>query len=152
MSTWKSVRGCMACLKLVAFFSNKLLKKHLAKHRYFEQPHTPGLWRHQSHQIWFNLAVDDFGIKCISEGNLQHLYNALRKETYKIVEDRACELYCGINLKWNYNKGYVNLSMPNYVMKQLTCYAHPAPDRPQHCPFSPNPIMYGRDTHAPTAY
>ena len=39
--------------------------------------------------------------------------------------------------------------MPNYVMKQLTFYAHPAPDRPQHCPFSPNPITYGKDTQAP---
>jgi hypothetical protein len=35
-------------------------------------------------------------------------------------------------------------------MKQLICYAHPAPDRPQHCPFSPNPITYSKDTQAPT--
>jgi hypothetical protein len=35
-------------------------------------------------------------------------------------------------------------------MKQLTCFAHPAPDRPQHRPFSPNPITYGKDTQAPT--
>jgi hypothetical protein len=40
--------------------------------------------------------------------------------------------------------------MPNYFMKQLICYAHPAPDRPHHCPFSPNPITYGKDTQAPT--
>jgi hypothetical protein len=40
--------------------------------------------------------------------------------------------------------------MPNYVTKQLTCYAHPAPDRPQHCPFLPNPIMCSKDTQAPT--
>ncbi len=35
-------------------------------------------------------------------------------------------------------------------MKQLTCYAHPAPDQPQHCPYSPNPITYGKDNQAPT--
>ncbi len=35
-------------------------------------------------------------------------------------------------------------------MKQLICYAHPAPDKPQHCPFLPNPITYGKDTQAPT--
>ncbi len=40
--------------------------------------------------------------------------------------------------------------MPKYVMEQLTCYAHPTFDRPQHCPFFPNPIMYGKDTQAPT--
>jgi hypothetical protein len=129
--------------------TNKLLKRHLAKHGYFEQPHTPGLWRHESHQIWFNLAVDDFGIKYIGKGNLKHLYNALWKETYDVVKDRAGELYCGINLKWNYDNGYVDLSMPKYIMKQLTHYAHPAPDRPQHCPFLPNPITYGKDTQAP---
>ena len=33
-------------------------------------------------------------------------------------------------------------------MKQFTHYAHPAPDRPQHCPFLPNPITYGKDTQA----
>ncbi len=34
-------------------------------------------------------------------------------------------------------------------MKQFTPYTHPAPDRPQHCPFSPNPITYGNNTQAP---
>ena len=34
-------------------------------------------------------------------------------------------------------------------MKQHTQYAHPAPDKPQHCPFLPNPITYGKDTQAP---
>jgi hypothetical protein len=85
--------------------ANKLLKKCLAKHGYFEQLHTPRLWRHESCQIWFNLAVDDFGIKYIGEGNFQHLYDALRKGTYDIVEDHAGKLYCGINLKCNYNNG-----------------------------------------------
>ncbi len=35
----------------------------------------------------FNLCVNDFGIEYIGIKNLQHLYDALRKETYKIVED-----------------------------------------------------------------
>ncbi len=35
-------------------------------------------------------------------------------------------------------------------MKQLTCYAHRAPDKPQHCLFLPNPITYSKDTQAPT--
>jgi hypothetical protein len=40
--------------------------------------------------------------------------------------------------------------MPNYVMKQPTRYAYPAPVKPQHCPYSPNPINYGKDNQAPT--
>ncbi len=54
--------------------------------------------------VWFNLSVDDFGIKYIGIKNLQHLYNVLRKETHKIVKDYEGELYCGISLKWNYKK------------------------------------------------
>jgi hypothetical protein len=58
-------------LPQAGILANKLLKKCLAKHGYFKQPHTPGLWRHKFHQIWFNLAVDDFRIKYIGKGNLQ---------------------------------------------------------------------------------
>ncbi len=32
----------------------------------------------------FNLAIDDFRIKYIGKGNLQHLYNALRKKLTKL--------------------------------------------------------------------
>jgi hypothetical protein len=137
-------------LPQAGILANKLLKKRLAIHGYYEQPHTPGLIKHESCPVWFNLAVDAFGIKYIGEDNLQHLYDALRKESYDIVEDQVGNLYFGINLSWLYETGYVNLSLPKYVMKQLTPYAHPAPVKPQHCPFSPNPITYGKDNQATT--
>jgi hypothetical protein len=138
-------------LPQAGILANKLLKKHPAKHDYFEQPHTPGLWKHESRPVWFNLAVDDFGIKYIGEEHLRHLYNASGKRHTKLFKT-ALVIYTvrGINLRWNYNKGYIDLSMPNYVMKQLTRYANPAPDKPQHCPYSPNPINYEKDNQAPT--
>ena len=34
-------------------------------------------------------------------------------------------------------------------MKQMTKYGHVAPLKPQHCPYSPNPIKYGKDNQAP---
>ncbi len=83
--------------------ANKLLKNHLSKHRYYEQPHTSGLWRHESCQIWFNLVVEYFGIKYIGKDNLQHLYDALWKEIYDIVEDRTNKLYYGVESTWNGN-------------------------------------------------
>ena len=52
----------------------------------------------------YNPAVGDFGIKYIGVDHIYHLCDALRKETYSIVEDHVGDLYCGINLKWNYNK------------------------------------------------
>jgi hypothetical protein len=39
------------------------------------------------------------GSNILEEGNLQHLYNVLQKETYNIGIDHAGKLYCGINLK-----------------------------------------------------
>jgi hypothetical protein len=80
--------------------------------------------------------VDNFGIKYIGEDTLQHLYDSLRAEAYDIVKDRA-------------GNGYVDLSMPTYVMKQLTGYSHPTPIKPQHCPFAPNPITYSKNNQAP---
>ena len=66
------------------------------------------------------------------------------KEHYEMEEDWKGELYCGIFLKWNYEKRYVDIVMPNYVHKQLTKYMHNKPKRPQHCPYEPAPLQYGR--------
>jgi hypothetical protein len=48
-------------------------------------------------------------------------------------------------------KHHVDLAMPAYVMKQLTKFCHVAPLKPQHCPYAPNPIKYGKDnqSHSP---
>jgi hypothetical protein len=48
----------------------------------------------------------------IGREHLQHLYDALRKETYEIVEDWTGNIYCRITLKWNYKKHHVDLAMP----------------------------------------
>jgi len=92
--------------------------------------------------------VDDFGIKYIGREHFQHIYDALRKETYEIVEELEGDLYCGIALKGNYAKHHVDLAMVKYVMKQLTKYGHVSPLKPQHCPHLPNPIKYGKDNQA----
>jgi hypothetical protein len=59
-------------------------------------------------------------------------------------------LYCGVMLKWNYQKHHVDLNMPAYVKKQLTKYSPVASLKPQHCPYVPNPIEYGKDNQAPS--
>jgi hypothetical protein len=130
--------------------ANKLLKEQLVRHGYFEQPHTPGLWKPVTHLVWSNLCVYNFSIKYIGCKHLQHLYNALCKETYEIVKDWTGNLYCGITLIWNHKKHHVDLAMLAYVKKQLTKYSHVAPSKPQHCPYMPNPIKYGKDNQAPS--
>ena len=47
-------------------------------------------------------------------------------------------------LNWNYNEGYVDISMPNYVAKKLTKYRYMPSKRQQYCPYEPNPIRYGK--------
>ncbi len=84
---YMEIQKGMYRLPQVGILANKLLKKRLGHHGDFEQPHAPGLWKHGSRPVWSNLCVDDFGIEYIRIINLQHLYDALRKEMYKIVED-----------------------------------------------------------------
>jgi hypothetical protein len=92
------IRKGMYGLPQTIILANKLLKEGLACNGYFEQPHTPGLWKHVTCLVWFNLCVDNLGIKYIGGKHLQHLYDALRKETYEIVEDWMGNLYCGMTL------------------------------------------------------
>ena len=54
--------GCYG-LPQAGILANKLLKKRLAKHGYFELPHTPGLFKHISRPVQFTLVVDDCGGK-----------------------------------------------------------------------------------------
>ncbi len=140
------IRKRMYCLPQASILANKLLKLRLAHNGYFKQPHTPSLWKHASRPIWFNLCMDDFGIKYIGDEHLKHLFAALWTETYKIVEDWKGNLYCGISLTWNYDKRYVDIAMPTYVAKQLLWYEHPHPTKLQHCPYNPNPIKYVQDS------
>ena len=40
------------------------IRKRLGRHGYFEVvQHTPGLWKHILRPVWFNLCVDDLGVK-----------------------------------------------------------------------------------------
>jgi hypothetical protein len=56
-SVYMEFRKGMYGLPQASIFTKKLLKLHLACHGYFEQPLMPGLWKHTSQPIWFNLCV-----------------------------------------------------------------------------------------------
>ena len=126
--------------------ANKLLKERLAVHDYYEVAHTPGLFTHKTRPIWFTLTIDDFGVKYIGKEHAEHLMSVL-KQHYKMEEDWKGELYCGISIKWNYIKGYVDVSMPNYVHQKLVEYSHEKPKRAQYYPYAPPPVRYGKDSN-----
>ena len=58
---------------------------------------------------------------------MEHLLTSLQA-TYKLTADWTGDLYCGITLGWDYNKQYVNISMPGYVKKKLQEYRHVVPN------------------------
>ena len=78
--------------------ANKLLQKRLKPHGYYDCVNTPGLWRHATRPITFSLMVNDVGVKYVGNEHADHLISCLKKETYKLTEDWAGDLYCGILL------------------------------------------------------
>jgi len=89
-------------LPQAGILANKLLRKRLSPHGYYECVNTPGLWRYATSPIIFSLVVDNFGIKYVGNELADHLIKCL-KEKYKLTEDWTGDLYCGITLKWNYD-------------------------------------------------
>ena len=96
----------------------------------------------------FTLVVDDFGVKYVNKTDVEHLLESLQG-TYKLTADWTGNLYCGITLGWNYNKRYVDISMPGYIKKKIQEYGHVVPNRMQNCPYAPEPKQFGVTVQAP---
>ena len=94
------------------------------------------------HIPYFSLVVDDFGIKYVGKEHTVHLVNSLEAD-YKITIDWTGGTFCGIDLKWDYEKRTDGLSMPGYVKKALLKFNHIAPTTPQDQPYKHTPIVYG---------
>ena len=66
----------------------------------------------------FVLCVDDLGIKFQDQNHLNNLLDALQTK-YQIFTDLTGSTYIGLTIIWKYDKGYVDISMPKYVLKAL---------------------------------
>jgi hypothetical protein len=60
-------------LPQAGILANKLLRKWLLPHGYYECANTPGLWKHITHPISFTLGVDNFGVKYVRKEHTDHL-------------------------------------------------------------------------------
>ena len=58
--------------------------------------------------------------------------NQCIKKHHSITIDWNSENFCGIKLKWDYDKKTVDISMQNYVNKVLVRLHHPPPIKPHH--------------------
>ena len=87
--------------------------------------------------------VDDFGIKYTNKDDIDHLINAI-KEKYPIKIDWEGSKYIGIDLKWDYTKREVILSMKGYATRALKQFQHPTPSKHHYGPTKYIPPEYGK--------
>jgi hypothetical protein len=76
------------------------------------------------------------------------LFGASNKK-YELTENWTGNLYCGVQLKLDYNARALDILMPGYIKKILQKYKHRVPTKPQHCPYAPAPKQYGAKAQAP---
>jgi hypothetical protein len=77
---YMEIRCKMYGLPQAGILANKLLKTCLACHGYFEVPHTTWLCKHISRPVWFNLCIDDFGVKYIGDDGPEGRHNFLPQQ------------------------------------------------------------------------
>ena len=115
----------MPGLKKAGKIANDRLVQHLAKYGYRPCKYTPALWRHDTNGVTFALVVDNFGVKYVGKQNFEHLLSALRN-LYEIMVDYKGEKILGLTISWDYQRGTVYISMPNYIEKTLKRFQHVA--------------------------
>ena len=114
----------------------------LKKQGYTETGIIPGLFKHRKSPLIFCLTVDDFGVSYVGKPVAQHLIDTL-SEHYTITTDWEGKNYCGLDLDWHYDEGYVDTSMNGYVKKALQRFEHLPPARLQHAPSAWTAPKYG---------
>jgi hypothetical protein len=67
------MRRAMWGLPQAGILANKLLRRRLLPHGYYERNNTPGLWKHETRLISFTLVVDNFGVKYVRREHVDHL-------------------------------------------------------------------------------
>ena len=71
------IRKGMYGFPQASMLANKLLKRRLTKHGYYEVCHTPGYWRHVWLPIGFTLVINDFGMGYEDNEHALHLLKTL---------------------------------------------------------------------------
>jgi hypothetical protein len=75
------------------------------------------------------LVVDDFLVQYTNLDDFVHLAKTLSPH-YGITMDMGATKFCGIMLRWDYNKGHITLSMPGYIAEGIQRFTHPPHKRP----------------------
>ena len=79
--------------------------------------------------------MDNFVIGYVGQEHAYHPMSSLKMYCENITTNWEGKLYCGITMKWNYTKRYVDIYMPGYVKESLRQFSHKTPKKPQHQPY-----------------
>ena len=134
------IKKGMYGLKQAAILAYQHLKSTLEPYGYYPVTGTVGLWAHKTRSICFCLCVDDFGVKYFNKADVDHLLGAVGK-LYTYTTDWTGQNYCGMTLDWEYQKGYVDISMPDYVLSSIQKLQY-TPKTPQFSPHKYNHFKY----------
>jgi hypothetical protein len=140
------IKKGMYGLKQAAVLAYQHLVSKLEPFGYIPCKYSLGLWTHKTRKTKFCLCVDDFGVKYFSPDDANHLLTSLRSSGFVVSTDWTGKNYCGLKLNWNYTKGHVDISMPNYIPAALLKFQHPQPPRPCYAPHKWTRPAYGKQT------
>jgi hypothetical protein len=104
--------------------SKEKLDRHLADAGYFEDTLVPCIYRHTSNGMLFVLVVDDFACTCKDQSAKEHLLTTLREAGYIMTVDHKGAKFVGLTVDYQPELGWLDISMPGYVDKLLTRFAH----------------------------
>ena len=132
----------MPVLKQAGKIAHIRLTSHLKQSGYTLCRYTPALWKHDTRSISFTLVVENFGVKYVGKQQEQNPIDALRI-LYKITVDWVGRKYLCIAFSWNYEQGWVDIPMPNYVLKVMHEFQHPPPPCPVYAQSKYKAQIYG---------
>ena len=92
-----------------------------------------GMWKHKTRQTIFCLCVDDFGVKYYNKEDIHFLHDTIAKE-YTCKIDWTGENFLGYKINWNYDRGYVDISIPDYIKNALERLGYNVSTWPQYSP------------------
>ena len=80
------------------------------------------------------MVVNDFSVKYFGKEHALHL-KAAPKDKCKVTTDWEGKLYIGIALKWDYEKGTVEIYMTGYVSAAINSFQHKKPKITHDLPY-----------------
>ena len=105
-------------LKQAARIAFDRLVKLIKPNGYYLLQSNHVIWCHETLPTKYALCVDNSEIKYTNPTHAHHLVNTLQKY-YKISIDWEGGGCCGLTLDLNYDRKYVDVSIPVYIAKAL---------------------------------